>query len=95
MINSDFYNFAGQQYSADQSIELDRFCNGITAINVGATVCLFNGIPLNPGVPGSGNGESIAIGGNKGEVLQGRVAVQFPTGAGNVIVIQKFYLQTY
>lgn len=87
------YNFSGQQYSQNQNITLDENCNGITVINNGATAAFLNEIPLNAGVPGTNNGESLTIGGNKGEVLKGRVSIRFAAGVGSsVIVIQKFYI---
>ena len=86
------YNFSSQSYIKNGFATLDRFCNGFTAINIGTTVATVNGIPLNPGTPGTSNGDSITIGGNKGEILKTRVTISFGAGnTGNVLIIQKFY----
>lgn len=85
------YNVSVTQYSKNQQAVIDSHCNGWTAINIGTTVVNVKGIPLNPGTPGTNNGESFTIGGNAGEIFKGRVDIEFPTGSGNVLLIQKFY----
>lgn len=86
------YNFNGQEYTGNALIDLDMLCNGINVINTGTTVCTINGVPLNPPAAGESVGDSYSIGGNRGEVLNGRVNLTFAGGAGKAIVVQKFYL---
>jgi len=87
-----FYNFLYTEYSINAGVVIDPLCNAYTAINVGSTVAYINGVPLNPGTPGVNNGESISQGGNRLEILKGRIDISFASGAGKVIVIQKIYL---
>jgi hypothetical protein len=86
-----YYNSSYTQYSIPSNIVVDRLCNSYTVINIGTTVMTVNGIPLNPGVPGTNNGESFSLGGNKGEIFTGRIDIGFATGVGLCVVIQKFY----
>lgn len=92
-MNYDQYNVVSQQYSQNGNVPLDSHCNGWTAINIGTTVVEVNGIPLNPGTPGTNNGESFTVGGNKGEIFNGRISLNFTGGTGNVLIIQKYYVQ--
>lgn len=80
------YNFSCQQYTATQQIDIDEWCNGLTIRNGGTSTVQFQQEPIAPG-------ESIAIGGNFGEVIRGRIDLFF-TGAGInlAIVRQKFYI---
>jgi hypothetical protein len=87
-----FYNFSGQTYGQNGIIDLDELCNGLNVINIGTTVCRVNGIPLNPPAAGEVVGDSYAIGGNKGELLTGKVQLDFASGNGEVIVVQKYYV---
>ena len=80
-----------QEYTVQRSVVVEKLCNGVTVINKGNTLALWNGLPLNPG-------ESMTIGGNEGEVYVGRVDISFviPTPApgtpeNSAWVIQKFY----
>ena len=66
-----YYNITPVQYQAPSSIVVDQYCNGVTVINIGVAVMTVNGIPLNPGTPGTNNGESYSFGGNKGEIFSG------------------------
>lgn len=90
-----FYNASYTQYLVDSSVVIDDFCNGWTVINIGASVMFVNGIPLNPGVAGTNNGESFSVGGNRGEIFMGRIDLRFVGGAGVCVVIQKFYEPSY
>jgi hypothetical protein len=90
--NSLTYNIIYTTYRANTSMIIPRLCNSIIAINQGVTVATVNGVILNPGTAGVNNGESFVFGGNKGEIFYGRVDISFPTGAGNVLVVQKIYL---
>lgn len=87
-----YYNTSQTQYVVPAQVILDKNCNGYTVLNIGTTVAFCNGIPLNPGVPGTNNGESWSVGGNRGEILAGRLDIGFTGGAGRVVVIQKFYI---
>lgn len=86
------YNFNGQEYTQNSLVDLDMLCNGLNVINIGTTVATVNGVPLSPPAAGESIGDSYSIGGNRGEVLNGRVNIQFVGGTGRVIVVQKFYL---
>lgn len=86
------YNTSTQEYTNLHSVNIEKGCNGVTVINKGTTLALWNGLPLNPG-------ESMSVGGNEGEVFIGRVDISFviPVPAPAVItnsawVIQKFYV---
>jgi hypothetical protein len=88
------YNNVYRPVNNNASIVIEQNCNSITIINIGATQALVDTvIPLNAGVPGTNNGESISFGGNRLEIFSGRLDISFPAGAGgNVVVIQKIYL---
>lgn len=86
-----FFNFSAKEYTQNGLLDLDSQCNGINILNTGSSVVSVNGIPL--AAPGSGNsvGDSYSMGGNRGEILSGRISITFAGGEGNAIVIQKFY----
>jgi hypothetical protein len=87
------YNIIQRTVKINSPIVIEQYCNSITIINIGITIAEVNYIPLNPGTPGVNNGESVAIGGNIGEIFNGRIDIAFPAGGvGSVIVIQKVYL---
>lgn len=88
------YNIVPRAVLENTSIEIMPNCNSITIINIGTTQATVNYfIPLNAGVPGTSNGESFTFGGNRLEIFNGRLDIAFPgTGAGNVVVIQKIYI---
>jgi hypothetical protein len=86
------YNFSAITVEQSRAVTPDEKCNGFTAINTGATVATVNGIPLNPGVPGTNNGESFSLGGNFGEIFKGRIDIGFTGGVGQLLLIQKYYL---
>jgi hypothetical protein len=86
-----FYNTTTQNYTVQRMVVVEKLCNGVTVINKGSTIVMWNGLPLNPG-------ESMTVGGNEGEVFVGRVDITFaiPVPAPMTIinsawVIQKFY----
>lgn len=91
------YNTSTQQYTQQHSVVVEKFCNGVTIINKGNTIAMWNGLPLFPD-------ESMTVGGNEGEVFIGRVDLSFrlPTAADGIPipatpinsawVIQKFYV---
>lgn len=85
------YNATMQEYTQQHSVVVDKFCNGVTVINKGNTIAMWNGLPLLPD-------ESMTIGGNEGEVYVGRVDISFAPSTPVVVptinsawVIQKFY----
>lgn len=79
-------------------------CNSIVFTNedkAGQTVAVVNGKYLMPPAAGVANGvgESIAVGGNKGEFYRGRCDINFqnldgtPSQVGRCSVVEKFYLE--
>jgi hypothetical protein len=85
------YNTTTQEYTQMRSVVVDKLCNGVTVINKGTTLALWNGLPLDPG-------ESMTVGGNEGEVFVGRIDLSFQipvpapvTIVNSAWVIQKFY----
>ena len=89
------YQTSTRTYGQPINITLDRLCNGITIKNSGNSICVFADDPLQPG-------ESKAIGGNKGEILQGRYNVFFKPIASpppgyvqndECVVTQKYYTE--
>ncbi len=87
-----YYNTIINEYQRAASVVVDKFCNGVTVINIGTSVMRANQIPLNPGTPGTNNGESWTFGGNRGEVYSGRIDISFTGNAGSALVIQKVYI---
>ena len=87
------FNVIVQVYNNTQEVEVAPKCNGWTARNIGSTVCVVNGITLQP-PPGAGqSGESIEISGNEGEIYQGRIQLRFNNVVGAAVeIIQKYYL---
>lgn len=92
MAQQQKYNIIVGQYSKNGKINVDSMCNGFTAINIGATLVTVNGVPLNPGTPGTNNGESFSIGGNAGEIFYGDIELFFTGNTGSVLIIQKYYI---
>lgn len=80
------YNFYAQTYSQNTQVSIDQWTNGMTIRNTGTSMVLFQEEQIAPG-------ESIAIGGNFGEVIRGRLDLSF-TGAGNneAVIRFKFYV---
>ncbi len=88
------YNNLYKPVLANTSVIIPPMCNSITIINIGNTQALIDTVvPLNAGTPGTNNGESIAFGGNRMEIFNGRLDIAFPAGGvGNVVCIFKIYL---
>jgi hypothetical protein len=85
------YNISQQNYVKQESVNIDKLCNGVTVLNAGTTFATWNGIPLAPG-------QSLTVGGNEGEIYKGRVDIAFFTQTpapamitNSAWVIQKFY----
>lgn len=80
------YNFSAQTYSQNTQVSIDPWCNGLTIKNAGTSMVQFQEEQIAPG-------DSIAIGGNFGEVIRGRLDLSFLGAGNNVAVIrQKFYI---
>lgn len=94
MDNANFFPYNIAVITIRQSLGLDigENTNGYIFINTGTTIVTVNGVPLNPGVPGTNNGDNLNIGGNLGEIFKGRIDISFVTGVGELQVIQKFYV---
>lgn len=83
-----YYNTTVQAYSANQKVQIDRRCNGITVLNAGTNAFLFDDELIQPG-------ESKSINGNRKEIFVGRKDLTFPTpNPGNLAYItQKYYVK--
>lgn len=86
------YTISTQVYSADQQVVWEKNLNGFSIHNTGTTQLLFNQDLLEPG-------ESKTIGGNIGEVFEGRIFLTFQTQTpappviiNQVTVTQKYYV---
>lgn len=88
-----FYNIINSTYAENAKVEVDRFCNGFTVVNTGATAMTVNGVPLAAPVAPQLLGESVSFGGNRNEIFYGRIDVAFTGGVGRCIVSQKVYIQ--
>lgn len=87
-----FYNVSIQEYQQPSKVIVDKYCNGVTVVNIGATNMRINGIPLAPPVAPQLIGESYTFGGNRNEIFYGRLDIGFTGGTGNCLVIQKYYI---
>lgn len=88
-----FYNTINATYRSNAKVEVDRYCNGFTVVNTGATVMQVNGVPLSPAVAPNSLGESVTFGGNRNEIYYGRIDIQFAAGVSSCVVIQKVYIK--
>jgi hypothetical protein len=88
------YGMITQGLLSNGSAIIPPDCNGFTVMNLGLTVAMINySIPLNPGTPGTNNGESFSIGGNRGEIFAGRIDISFPLNSnGSIMIIYKIYV---
>lgn len=91
-IKTLFYNLIPMTYGQNTKVEVDKYCNGFSVVNIGATNMVVNGTPLAPPVAPALLGEAAQFGGNIGEIFIGRIDIQFTTGAGRCIVTQKIYV---
>lgn len=87
------FDFSTQQYFQPIELEVADKCNSITVINTGTTIVFVNGFPLNPTLVAGASGESWAIGGNLGEVINRKqITISLSAVPGTSFwVIQKFY----
>lgn len=92
------YNFQGIEVSANGYYNILEQTNGLTVINQGnvgvwVNQVYLNASPLNVNPGDRFGGESLAIGGNAGEIVAGRLQISFDPGTEpRVIIIQKYYL---
>lgn len=89
------YNTTGAvPYVQSSSVKRVNNCNGFIATNTGDEIVIVNDRVLYPGVPGTSNGDSTTIGGNRGEIYLGTIQVTFLGGgaAPQVTIEQKFYI---
>lgn len=97
-MDKQVYNFQGVEIRSNGYQQLYNECNGVTVINQGnvgvwVNEIFLNASPLNVLATDRFAGESVAIGGNENEVLQGRLKITFEAGTNPlIIVIQKYYL---
>lgn len=88
------YDIVPSFYTANAHVQLDRYCNGVTVVNIGATNMTVNHVPLAPPVAPALLGEAQTFGGNRNELFRGRIDIGFTAGAGSrCIVIQKIYVK--
>jgi hypothetical protein len=88
------YDIVPSFYTANAHVQLDRYCNGVTVVNIGLTNMTVNQVPLAPPIAPALLGEAQIFGGNRNELFRGRIDVGFTAGAGSrCIVIQKVYVQ--
>lgn len=86
MIQKLGYNVIVQTYTQQQEIEVTARCNGWSARNIGTDTAKVNGITLT-------TGQSVTIGGNLGEIYEGRIQVSFLTALNPLLeIVQKYYL---
>lgn len=85
------YNLNARTFTAPANVSFADFTNGFTVRNTGTTWLIASGILLKPG-------ESFAIGGNRGEIFEGRIDLKFqlqsPAPAvvvNEALVSEKFY----
>lgn len=79
-------------------LPVHKWCNGFTAFNNGDVIVRINNIPLKPPPVATVSGESVAIGGNFGEVYSAQsLKIIFDSGGTNpsVVIIQKVYNENY
>lgn len=86
------YNLVNYTYASNQKITVDKYCNGFSVVNIGASNMNVNGIPLAPPVAPALQGEAISFGGNIGELYDGRIEISFTGAVGLCIVTQKIYV---
>jgi hypothetical protein len=93
------YGFKTTYVQMPTSFIQDEFCNALVFTNedqANNTVAVVKGKFLQPPTVGvvNGVGESIAIGGNKGEFFRGRIDINFNGAAtgGRLSVVEKVYL---
>lgn len=85
------YNTNTFTFSAGVNAPLDPYCNGIVVENLGTSVLVFQGDPIQPG-------NSKTIGGNHGEIYIGRIDILFtnplalPAPVNNAFITQKYYI---
>jgi hypothetical protein len=92
------FNIAVNVYDQTQQgfIAVIPKCNAVIVTNLGDTIATINGAILFPSAtPATDAGDSLAFGGNEGDVYSGnlKLAFAFPVGANpQVQIIQQFYI---
>lgn len=68
-------------------------CNGYIVTNIGLDIVTIDDHVLYPGVPGMSNGDTLVVGGNRGEIFRGSIKIAFAGGNINqqVTIDQKYY----
>ena len=87
------YNTIKKPFTANGSVNVDKYCNGFVIKNAGNTNINYDGEILIPR-------ESVSVGGNLGEIYEGRIDLFFempspapPTPINLAIVTQKVYIK--
>lgn len=88
-----FWNAVTQFANQNLTIEVDRLCNSVTVVNIGATNMTANQVPLAPPVAPALLGESFTFGGHKKDIYRGRIDIGFTGGIGRAIIIQNVYVE--
>lgn len=86
------YNLIFENVKKSQAVYLLEKVNGYVVINQGLTDATVNGVILHKGTATS-SGESLSVGGNEGEIFNGRLDITIDTNVGDVMIIQKIYLE--
>lgn len=94
MHKQDMIPFGWTRTTVDDGTELPipSMANAVLVVNIGTTLAIVDGLPINPRlVPGT-NGESHTIGGHIGEIIDmPGLEITFPNGPGLVFVRFKIY----
>lgn len=88
-----YWNTLEKVVRKNGDITIDKYCNGVEIVNIGADVVTVNQRPLNPPAAGEVLGDSYTKGGNRAEIFVGRITLAFQTVVNPaVLVTQKVYL---
>lgn len=91
---TELYNLQ-QLAQVNGSIQRAKNCFSIIVTNIGDTPVLFNNRILYPGIPGTINGDSVAMGDATGKIFRGQIKIKFTGTIGtdpHVEVCQLYYL---
>lgn len=92
-MDNKFYNFSSRQFLTNGNFIPDPEVTAITFKNLGSTTAYVNGVPLLPS-PGAGiAGENFSMSANgRNEFFAGNIQINFDTGAGQLLVVQQYYI---